>query len=519
MKPKHTQMALTAVAAAIFLATTAVSCTTDNHEYAGKRLVILHTNDTHSQIDPDDKGRGGILRRKVLIDSVRGAEENVLLIDAGDAVQGTLYFTLYNGEVERKMMNELGYDVQILGNHEFDNGMESLARQYREINATKITTNYDLSGTELETLFVPYAIKEYSGRRIGIIGINLNPSGIIDEKNCTGVKYLDAIKTANATAQHLKATENADAIIAVTHVGYDESAPPTPSDLEIARNSENIDIIIGGHSHTLINPDSPDCPIYKVANNNGDSVLIVQTEKGGRYLGEITLALDNMQPSYRLIPVNDRLDGRIDSNAAKLLKPYRHGVDSLMVVKVATSTKTLDSAEPALLNMVTDFVLQKGSELTAANIDLAIMNKGGIRRSLPEGDITKGMIITMLPFENHITVLELKGIDLKAALDVMAGRHGDGVSKGVKITYDDHTGKCTGISINGQRIEDNRIYRIATIDYLANGGDYMKPFTNGRIIGKSEQILYDDLLDYLESDKMKGKSLNPSNEERMTKEK
>ena len=103
-------------------------------EVMAQRLVILHTNDTHSQIDPDDKGRGGVLRRKALIDSVRGIEPNVLLVDAGDAVQGTLYFTLYKGEVEQKMLNALGYDVQILGNHEFDNGIAALARNYR--NAT-----------------------------------------------------------------------------------------------------------------------------------------------------------------------------------------------------------------------------------------------------------------------------------------------------------------------------------------------------------------------------------------------
>ncbi len=119
-----------------------------------EELVILHTNDTHSQIEPNDRDLGGILRRKVLVDSVRTVHDNVLLIDAGDAVQGTLYFTLYGGEVERKMMNALGYDIQILGNHEFDNGMEALAEQWRGVNAEKLSTNYDMRGTPLDTLLL-----------------------------------------------------------------------------------------------------------------------------------------------------------------------------------------------------------------------------------------------------------------------------------------------------------------------------------------------------------------------------
>ena len=131
-------------------------------------LVILHTNDTHSAIDPDDKGLGGIVRRKVLTDSVRASQPNVLLVDAGDAVQGTLYFTLYDGEVERRLMNELGYDIQILGNHEFDNGMERLAAQWRQLNAQRLSSNYDFRGTPLDSVFKPYAIKEYDGKKIGI---------------------------------------------------------------------------------------------------------------------------------------------------------------------------------------------------------------------------------------------------------------------------------------------------------------------------------------------------------------
>ena len=174
----------------------------------GEKVVILHTNDTHSQIDPNDKGMGGILRRKVLVDSVRSSRSNVLLVDAGDAVQGTLYFSLYGGEVEQKMMNELGYDIQILGNHEFDNGLDELARMYAPVKATKLTTNYDLRGTVLENMFEPYTIRQIGDKKVGFLAINIDPKGMIADKNAVGVKYLDGIEAANATAWHLKHNEH-----------------------------------------------------------------------------------------------------------------------------------------------------------------------------------------------------------------------------------------------------------------------------------------------------------------------
>lgn len=140
----------------------ASSCSSDSASAGGHRLVILHTNDTHSHIDPlPDNDMGGVARRKVLIDSVRAAEPNVLLVDAGDIVQGTLYFHLYKGEVEQRMLNELGYDVQILGNHEFDNGMSALAVMDSMASPALIATNYDLSGSSIGRYYQPYIVKEY----------------------------------------------------------------------------------------------------------------------------------------------------------------------------------------------------------------------------------------------------------------------------------------------------------------------------------------------------------------------
>ena len=157
-------------------------------QVSAEKLVILHTNDTHSQIDPDDKdNRGGIARRKVIVDSVRGAEKNMLLVDAGDAVQGTLYFNLYGGVVEQKAMNALGYDLRILGNHEFDNGIDALAKVLDESDAEFLATNYKLDNTPLAEEFEKYSIREFDGKRIGFIAINLKPEGMIADGNYNGL--------------------------------------------------------------------------------------------------------------------------------------------------------------------------------------------------------------------------------------------------------------------------------------------------------------------------------------------
>ena len=148
-----------------------------------ENLVLLHTNDTHSLIDPDEAGRGGVLQRKAIIDSVRKAEKNVILIDAGDVVQGTLYFKFFKGDVEFPLMNMMGYDIQILGNHEFDNGMEQLAPYYKSLNADKLSANYDLSDTPLSGLLQPFVIKKIGGKKIGFFGINTDPASLIANAN------------------------------------------------------------------------------------------------------------------------------------------------------------------------------------------------------------------------------------------------------------------------------------------------------------------------------------------------
>ncbi|MDE6126485.1 MAG: bifunctional metallophosphatase/5'-nucleotidase [Muribaculaceae bacterium] len=476
-------------------------------------LVIIHTNDTHSQLDPTDKGLGGIQRRKVLIDSIKAEHPNVLVADAGDAVQGTLFFTLYGGRAEMEAMNALGYDIAILGNHDFDNGVDSLARNIGLSDARWISTNYDFSQrADLDSLFSPYEIYDIGGKKIAFIGLNLDPKGMIAEGNYDGVRYLDVVKAANSTAWVLKYLKGADLVVALTHLGY--AGMPNPSDEDIASASEDIDIILGGHSHTTIVPGTGKEWIKNAA---GRPVLVTQNGKSGTKVTEVIIDLDSIGsalPVFRQHTIDSRLDSSTDPAIEALLAPYRKGVDELMGVKIGRTAKALDNNGAALLNFVADFCRDRGSSLVGKPVDLALMNKGSLRRSLPKGTITQGEIISMQPFSNKVLVIEIKGKDLLEAFDVMASRGGDGVSSEVSARFDPSTGRCTSVLIGGKPVDPEATYRVATIDYLANGGDYMEPLTRGKVVASSGDIVYNDLIGYIKS--LKNKPINPSDTPRMS---
>lgn len=475
-------------------------------------LVILHTNDTHSAIHPDRHDKGGIARRQVLVDSVRNARENVLLVDAGDAVQGSLYFTLFGGQVEQKLMNALGYDIRILGNHEFDLGLDSIASQWKNVTSDKLSTNYDFTGTALEGLFVPSVMKNFNGHKVGFVGINLNPAGIISEENYKGMTYLDALKSANAEASKLKA-EGAEMVIAVTHIGY-ELDDDKCDDLKLARGSKDIDVIIGGHSHTVVDPVKG-VPAWRIANAEGDTVSVLQTGTKGVYVGEIDINLADKTVDAHLIPVDSRLDNRLDPKFTSLIDPYTHKVDSVKAIVVGKTSYDWERESPELLNLMSDFVRERGEAISGKPVDLSIMNKGGIRNSLSAGDITKGSIIDIAPFNNRIVVLELSGSDLIENLAIMAAQEGNGVSSNVKVLYDPASKQLNSATIDGKPIKPNSKYRVATIDYLAAGNDYMTPLSRGVTLAKSKIILYDELIQGIESGKMDHLLSSPDKKNRM----
>lgn len=510
-------------AIAIFAAGILASATSCK-EQPDNRLVILHTNDTHSQIEPGSDGLGGVMRRKAVIDSIRKAEKNVMVVDAGDAVQGTLYFYLYGGAVEQEIMNILGVDTRILGNHEFDNGIDSLAAVLKLSDAEKLASNYGLDNTPLKGMFKPYSIKEFGGKRIGLIGLNLDPEGIITKGNYDGLEFAPIIASANVLAGKLKEEEKVDAVIAISHIGYNPA--PLVGDSALAVNSRNIDIIIGGHSHDTIDPSTArGAARSRLTNLDGKEVLIVQTGKAGRKLGKIVINLDSLgtdaRPSYELIDIDGRYDAYSDPVLAGVISRYSAGIDSLMHTWVGETEHRLEPGDNELLNFFSDYIYDRAGEFTQG-VDLAIANKGGLRSGLPEGKFSKGHIINMLPFRNYITVIDVKGSDLKDVFDVMAKTDGNGVSANVAVKYSSHgdrsENRATSILINGKPLDEARTYRVATIDYLAKGGDYMKGLTKGTKVADSPKVVYDDLIYYFSEGKGRGKKLSGSAESRWTPE-
>lgn len=256
--------------------------------FGQKSIVILHTNDTHSRIEPIPESdriagnKGGVVRRMNYIEQVRKENKNVLLFDAGDFLQGTPYFNLFKGEVETEAMNMMRYDAVTLGNHEFDYGLEALEKVVRRAKFPIISSNYDFSGTPLNNLIKPYLIFKKDGVKIGVIAINIQPRGLIASGNYDGMKFLQPERVANELALKLKTTDRCDMVICLSHLGY-------TADKRLVEQTRNIDIVIGGHSHT--NMKTPDM----LKNIDNKDVMVFQTAGRGIYVGRIDVELEKVK--------------------------------------------------------------------------------------------------------------------------------------------------------------------------------------------------------------------------------
>ena len=258
-------------------------------------LTILHTNDVHSRIDPfpmdgtGNQGLGGVPARMKLIKKVRDSEKNVLLLDAGDIFQGTPYFNLYNGELEMKLMSQMGYDASTVGNHDFDAGMENLAKQLQFANFPLVNVNYDFSNTPMKGHTQPYKIFVKDGVRIGVFGVGIALKGLVADALAGATVYNDPLDIANRTAATLKNEEKCDYVICLSHLGYkyDRAGESDKiDDVKFAEASRHIDLIIGGHTHTFLK--QPD--IRK--NLDGSPVIINQVGWAGIMLGRIDVTFE-----------------------------------------------------------------------------------------------------------------------------------------------------------------------------------------------------------------------------------
>lgn len=256
-----------------------------------KQLVILHTNDTHSCVQPLSKnladtlfaGRGGYLRRIAMLEEERAKYPDLLLFDSGDFSQGSPYYNLYGGEVEVGLMNRMHYDAATIGNHEFDFGLENMARIFKMADFPIVCSNYDFAGTPVQGLVKRYVIIKRDGLKIGVFGLGPKLEGLVSDYNCEGVRFLDPVIVAQEMADLLKGEKKCDIVICLSHLGWDKVN--TLTDGQMMSKTKGIDLVLGGHSHTFLKE------LQYVKNADGIEVANDQNGKSGIYIGKMIVNL------------------------------------------------------------------------------------------------------------------------------------------------------------------------------------------------------------------------------------
>lgn len=454
-------------------------------------LVILHTNDTHGHplkfFDNPAPDVGGLPARATLVQQIRAQYRNVLLLDAGDFNTGRPESNFFKAEPEILGYNYIGYDAVTLGNHEFDNSPEVLANQMKSAKFPFLSAN--VKNAAGKNIAKPYIIKKYKGFKVAVFGLTTKTSEIVgNPENVKDLIFEDEVATAQALVPQLR--RQADVVIALVHMGID--ATDDTGSRRLAKMVPGIDLIVDGHSHTYLNE-----PL--VINN----VPIVQAKQWGLYLGKGVMTIENKKVTgfkWELIPINlkEKIKNPDGSSSLKfvgaeieedqellnLLKPYAEKVDGVLSEVIGTAEEFFPQSmvrkeETALGNLVADSMLWYTRNL---NTDFAIQNGGGIRAALPAGTITKKTIYEILPFDNTIVVVTIKGTDLISLFDFIASTPGKGafpqVSEGVSFTINTAIGKCEDILIKGEPIDAERIYRVATNSFMAVGGDGYQAFEN-----------------------------------------
>lgn len=256
-----------------------------------KKLTILHTNDQHSRIEPFDASytrnpnQGGFARRAYLISEIRKQESNVLLLDSGDVFQGTPYFNMFGGELEFKLMSMMGYDACTMGNHDFDNGLDGFLKVLPNAKFPFICSNYSFKNTILDGQTLPYKVLKKDGLNIGIFGLGIKLEGLVGKKQYKETEYTEPVSVAQHYSDFLKNEKQCDLVICLSHLGYQYDDGQI-SDIQLAQKTENIDLILGGHTHTFL----PEPQQY--TNRAGKKVLVNQVGWAGLLLGRIEYYFD-----------------------------------------------------------------------------------------------------------------------------------------------------------------------------------------------------------------------------------
>nr|WP_263597038.1 bifunctional 2',3'-cyclic-nucleotide 2'-phosphodiesterase/3'-nucleotidase [Metabacillus idriensis] len=478
------------------------------------KLTVMHTNDTHAHLD-------NAARRVTKVKEIRAQEENSILLDAGDVFSGDLYFTRWNGLADVEFMNMMKYDAMTLGNHEFDKGPDVLRAFIEKAKFPIVSSNVDVSKeaqlsdlvkdpkdyeTKKEGVIYPYIILDVNGEKVAVYGLTTEDT---PEASSPGenIVFNDAVKSSEATIKTINEKENADKIIALTHLGYNK-------DLELAEKVEGIDVIIGGHSHTLVDR-------LEVIDEDNTPTIVAQVQDYGKFLGKLDVAFNNegivvpSESSTELIAIDESIEE--DAEAKVLLDEYKEELNSFKDEVVGHAKVALDgkrenvrSKETNLGNLVADGMLAKAKEAKGAQ--LAITNGGGIRESINEGDITLGEVLTVMPFGNTLFVLDVTGEQIVEALEhgVSAVEEGKGQFPqvaGVKFSFT--KGLPAGERVIDVQVQDEdgsyspidpkKTYRVATNGFMGTGGDGYDVFKEATYAEDLFFVDYEVFLEQLEA--------------------
>ncbi len=486
-------------------------------------ITIVHTNDTHSQIDPatrDGVTQGGVVERAAMLEYLRTQTPDLLYLDAGDMVQGSPYFNIFKGELEILCMNQQQLVATTLGNHEFDNGIDGLDSIFAKANFPLISSNYHCENTALGKWVKPHMILENKSVKIGITGVTCDPVGLIFNRNWEGITYEEPIEAVNREAALLR-QEGCDLVIVLSHVGYIPG--DSTMDVEIARDSKDVDIIIGAHSHINIEEG-----LYV---NNVDSIPVLITQTGGKAnpmgLLEITMKrgsrYENCKYSVdhivckKLHPQDYDLTG-YGQQMAETLKPYAEQLAAEMSEVIGHAPVFMDKGRPQSLlgNFAADALRVMGEKAYGHAIDLSVTNNGGLRNTLADGDVTIGTMFNIFPFENTLTILEMKGSDVLDLINSLAGKKLEAMSgMNVTLELDGDRTYASSIKVGGKPVDPNRIYYVATIDFLAEGNSGMTAMTKAVKCTNTGISLRDMMIDYIKQLTAEGKEVTSQIDDRV----
>jgi 5'-nucleotidase len=462
-------------------------------------LAILHTNDIHAHLaafdnlgafcdkakDAAGKCQGGAARLATAVARERALGGNALLLDAGDQFQGTLYFTKYKGEANAFFMNRLGYDAMALGNHEFDDGVATLANFVRSLKFPMLAANVNAEASpELRGLVAPYIVREIGGRKVGIIGATQPKAAQLSSPG-PDISFPDLAPTIERAVAALKA-QGVNIIVLLSHVGLS-------GDKKLAASVAGIDVIVGGHSHVLLANDAPEavgpCPLV-VTGPDGGKTLIVTAGYWGRHLGVLHAVFNPAGHVVRYDGNPVRLDASMPEDPATLREVERFAkpLEAFRATALGRIEGPLGAAmcrqeECAAGNLAAEAVLDGGRRFGAV---AGLYNGGGVRAGIAPGEVTLGDVLTAFPFPNTLVVLTLSGADLLDVLEYSVAAVGlhEGSGRflqvaGMRYAYD--LAKPAGKRIVSVQMADaagqyapldpKADYRIATIDFLVRGGD------------------------------------------------